>query len=197
MSRLLLTTFVLASAPAAALAHAGGHGSGGFVSGLLHPVLGLDHLVAMVAVGVWGALLGMPLKLALPIAFPLMMAVGAVLGVLGVPLPLLELGVSLSAVALGAAVFFAWRPTTPVAVALVAAFAIFHGHAHGGELDPTANPVAYGAGFLIATGLLHLAGIGIGEAVLRAPRPTFGFKVAGGVVAAAGAMFAAANLAGA
>lgn len=181
--------------PAAALAHATGDVGGGFVSGLTHPIFGLDHLVAMVAVGVWGAQLGMPMKLALPLAFPLMMAVGALLGMAGAPLPGLELGVSLSAVALGVAVFLNWRPSQAVAVALVAVFAAYHGHAHGGELDPSASPAAYSAGFLLMTGLLHLAGIGVGELARALREPALGFRVAGGAVAAVGALFTASNLA--
>jgi urease accessory protein len=192
----LRLALLIALAPGAAFAHVQGDIGGGLASGLLHPILGFDHLVAMVAVGVWGSILGAPLLFALPIAFPLMMAVGAVLGVLGVPLPGVELGVAFSAVALGAAVLFRFRPPTVAAVALVGVFALFHGHAHGGELDPTQSPAAYGIGFILATGALHLAGIGLGEAAKAAPRPERVNQIVGGFVAAVGAVFALSAAAG-
>jgi urease accessory protein len=143
--------------------------AGGFVSGVLHPVLGFDHLVAMVAVGLWGAQLGRPAVWALPITFPTVMALGGLLGVLRVPLPMVEVGVAGSAIALGMLVATCARLSLPVAASIVAVFAIFHGHAHGAELPAAANPLAYGVGFVLATGLLHLAGILIGTLVHRPP----------------------------
>jgi urease accessory protein len=134
--------------------------AGGLASGLLHPLTGMDHLIAMVAVGIWGAQLGAPAIWVLPITFPLVMAFGGVLGVLRIPLPMPEVAIALSALVLGAAV--AMRLRLPFAAAVVAVFAVFHGHAHGAELPGSANPLAYGAGFVVATGLLHLCGILIG-----------------------------------
>ena len=183
---LRLAVLALILMPTAALAHSTAGAESGFVSGLLHPILGIDHLVAMVAVGLWGAQLGMPLLVALPVAFPLMMAVGAMLAIGGVPLPGVELGISLSALALGLVVALAFRPPLWVAVALVAAFALFHGHAHGEEIPAAASPLAYGIGFVLATGFLHLAGIAIG--LLNEVRG-FGPAVVrgcGGVIAAIG-----------
>jgi urease accessory protein len=134
----------------------------GFVSGFRHPISGLDHILAMVAVGIWGAQLGRPAIWALPVAFPLVMSIGGVLGVRGVPLPGVEIGVAASAFALGVMIALAARPPIWAAAALVGLFAIFHGHAHGTELPHAAQPLAYGAGFVLATGLLHVTGIGIG-----------------------------------
>lgn len=136
--------------------------TGGFVAGYLHPLTGLDHLLAMVAVGMWGASLGAPLIWALPVAFPLMMVAGGVLGILGVPLPYVEAGVALSVLVLGAAIAADWRAPLPVALAIVAFFGLLHGHAHGTELPGSAAPAQYAAGFVVSTGLLHLAGIALG-----------------------------------
>lgn len=141
----------------AAEAH-GGHG-GGFTSGLLHPVTGWDHVIAMVAVGLWGAFLGRPAIWVLPVVFPLVMAFGGALGVVGVPLPQVETGIALSAVVLGLLVAGAARLPLIWAGVIVGLFAIFHGHAHGTELPAAANPFAYALGFVIATGLLHVVGI--------------------------------------
>ena len=136
--------------------------AGGLASGLLHPLSGMDHLIAMVAVGIWGAQLGAPAIWVLPITFPLVMAFGGVLGVLRIPLPMPEVAIALSALVLGAAVAMRLRLPFAAAAAVVAVFAVFHGHAHGAELPGSANPLAYGAGFVVATGLLHLCGILIG-----------------------------------
>jgi urease accessory protein len=152
-------------APGIALAHVGqGDIQGGLLAGLAHPILGLDHVLAMVAVGMWGAQLGAPAIWLLPVTFPLVMALGGVLGALGVPVPGIEIGIALSAVALGAMVAFALRPPLWTAALLVALFAVFHGHAHGAELPESANAIAYSAGFVIATGLLHAFGILLGVA---------------------------------
>lgn len=150
---------MLTAAPA--FAHSDGL-AGGFVSGFLHPVLGWDHVVAMVAVGLWGAFLGAPAIWMLPVVFPLVMAFGGALGVLGVPLPGVEIGIALSATVIGGAVALAARPPLWVAAVVVGAFAIFHGHAHGAELPAATNAVAYSLGFVSATGLLHLGGVAFG-----------------------------------
>lgn len=160
---------ILVAAAGAAVAHVeGGHtGAGGFLSGLHHPVSGLDHVVAMVAVGLWGAQLGAPAVWLLPVAFPLVMALGGLAGVLGLPLPGVEAGIALSGVVLGLMVALAVRPPLGLALALVAAFAVLHGHAHGTELPAFGVPILYAAGFVIATGVLHLAGIAVGLAGRR------------------------------
>jgi urease accessory protein len=161
---------------------------GGFVGGLAHPVLGPDHVAAMIAVGLWGAFLGMPAMVLLPVVFPLVMALGGALGILGVPLPGTEIGIAISAVLLGLAVVFAVRPPLWMAAVLVGVFAIFHGHAHGAELPVGADALAYSLGFVIATGLLHLAGIAIGL-LAQWPAGRIAVRAAGGAIALAGVVF--------
>lgn len=170
-----------------AAAHTGGV-VGGLQSGFLHPILGLDHVVAMVAVGLWGGILGRPAIWVLPVTFPLMMAVAGAAAVAGVPLPGVETGIALSGVVLGLMVLTAARPPLPVAVALVGVFAAFHGHAHGTELPEAANPAAYAVGFVVATGLLHLAGIGVGV-LWRWKMGQVAVRTVGGAIAVAGAAF--------
>jgi urease accessory protein len=171
-----------------AQAHSETGAVGGLVSGLLHPLNGLDHIAAMVAVGIWGAFLGVPALWLLPVIFPLVMAVGGALGVLGVPLPGVETGIALSAIVLGGMVLTAARPPLWVASVLVAVFAIFHGYAHGSELPHAANPVTYAAGFVVATGLLHLAGIAVGL-LLRWHWGRVAVRATGGMIAATGFAF--------
>jgi urease accessory protein len=181
-----ITLCLLSAAPA--LAHTGEGGAGGFISGLAHPVFGPDHVVAMVAVGLWGVFLGQPAIWLLPIVFPLVMAAGGVLGILGVPLPAVETGIAASAIVLGAMVALAARPPLWAATVLVGAFAIFHGYAHGRELPDGADAVAFAAGFVIATGLLHLTGIAFGQ-LARWPVGRLAVRAAGVVIAAVGAAY--------
>jgi urease accessory protein len=160
----------------------------GFLTGFRHPISGLDHVLAMVAVGMWGAQLGAPALWLLPVAFPMVMAFGGMLGLIGVPLPGIEYGIAASAILLGAAVMFEVRPPLGVAAALVGLFAIFHGHAHGTELPPGQSALLYSIGFVIATGCLHAIGIGIGT-VHRWAWGQRLLRVAGALVAVGGAFF--------
>jgi urease accessory protein len=146
---------------------------------------GLDHIVAMVAVGLWGAYLGAPAMWLLPVVFPVVMAFGGALGGLGVPLPGVEQGIALSGILLGLAVALAARPKLWMAAVLVGVFAIFHGHAHGTELPNSANPITYAIGFVIATGLLHLSGIAFGLLV-RWPWGRVAVRAAGFAIALIG-----------
>ncbi len=171
-----------------AYAHAETGVAGGLLSGFLHPVFGVDHLIAMVAVGLWGAQLGSPAIWILPITFPVVMACGALLGVAGVPVPAIEEGVSASAIILGLMIAFALKPPFWAAAMLVAAFAVFHGYAHGAELPAAVNPMAYGVGFVVSTGLLHLCGILLGI-LIRWPMGAMAIRVSGGSIAVAGAYF--------
>ncbi len=168
-----------------AWAHAQEGVAGGLVSGFLHPLFGPDHVVAMVAVGLWGAQLRAPAIWVLPITFPTVMSIGGVLGVLGVPIPFTEIGIALSAVVLGLMVATVARPPLWVAAVLVGVFAIFHGYAHGTELPNAVNPLAYGIGFVVSTGLLHLCGIAIGLA-MKWPLGAQAVRVCGGLIAVAG-----------
>jgi urease accessory protein len=151
---------LLLSNPAAA--HMGTGLPGGFVSGFRHPFSGIDHLLAMISVGLWGAFLGRPLIYALPVVFPAMMVVGAILGMFVVPLPPVELGIALSVIVLGGCIALSLRAPVWAASIIVAVFAVFHGYAHGKELPSAADPVSYSAGFVLATGLLHVTGICLG-----------------------------------
>jgi urease accessory protein len=135
---------------------------GGFVSGVMHPLSGLDHIVAMVAVGLWGAFLGKPAMWLLPVVFPVVMAFGGALGILGLPIPGVEVGIACSGIVLGAMVAAGARPPIWVAAVIVGVFAIFHGYAHGKELPNSANALTYAIGFVMATGALHLSGIACG-----------------------------------
>ena len=174
--------------PTVAWAHDGTGLVGGFISGFLHPLNGPDHMLAMVAVGLWGAILGRPLVVALPVAFPIMMAIGGVMGILGVPIPPVELGIGLSVVVLGAVIAFAVKPAVWLAIVIVAVFGMFHGYAHGQELPSAADPVGYSVGFVLSTGLLHLIGIGIGYLALRRAGMRL-VQVLGGLISIAGLWF--------
>jgi urease accessory protein len=159
---LLLGLAMVCSLSVPANAHIIGGEAGGFLSGFEHPISGMDHILAMVSVGLWGAQLGAPAIWLLPVTFPIVMAFGGFLGLIGIPLPGVEVGIALSALLLGAAVMAEWRAPLFAAAALVGVFAIFHGHAHGAELPPGESGLLYSIGFVVATGLLHLVGIGIG-----------------------------------
>jgi urease accessory protein len=137
-------TILILATPA--FAHVGDGLAGGFLGGFAHPLFGPDHVVAMVAVGLWGAFLGAPAIWLLPIVFPLMMAFGGALGILGVPIPGIEIGIAVSAIVLGLMVALAARPPLWIAAVLVGAFAIFHGHAHGAELPPVRTPWPFPSG---------------------------------------------------
>jgi urease accessory protein len=160
----------------------------GFFSGLMHPVSGLDHVLAMVAVGLWGAHLGAPAIWLLPVTFPLVMACGGFLALVGVPLPGVEIGIASSAILLGTLVATQLRAPIWLAAVVVGFFAVFHGHAHGTELPPGQSGLLYSVGFVVATGCLHAAGVAFGllhrwrwgQTVLR---------TAGAVIGAAGVFF--------
>lgn len=180
--------------PDLAFAHTGEGDVGGLLSGLSHPVSGWDHVLAMIAVGLWGALLGAPAIWILPIAFPMAMAAGGMLGLLGIPLPSVEIGIAGSSIVLGLFVLADRRVSLAVAIPIVMAFAVFHGHAHGTELAPGANAVLYSLGFVIATGLLHAFGIAIGT-VERLPRGRTIVRALGGGVLLGGTYFLAGAIA--
>lgn len=168
-----------------AFAHIGHGGVGGFAAGFGHPFGGLDHALAMIAVGIWGAILGRPMMWALPILFPLMMVVGGVAGIADIGLPWVEAGIAMSVVALGGVIALGWAAPQAIALTLVGVFAIFHGYAHGQELPGAASPAAYAAGFVLATGLLHVAGIFIGMAS-NLPNGRLVLRAGGAVIAVIG-----------
>jgi urease accessory protein len=174
--------------PALASAHEEAGQAAGFAAGLMHPVSGLDHVLAMIAVGLWGAVLGPPAIWVLPVAFPLVMAFGGLMGLLGAPLPGVEVGIAVSAIVLGAMVLAEVRPPLWLAALIVAFFAVFHGHAHGRELPPGASALLYSLGFVVATGALHAAGIALGLARRFAAGRRL-VQVGGACIALAGAAF--------
>jgi urease accessory protein len=180
--------FLILLSPLTAFAHKRGGEVIGFASGFLHPISGLDHILAMVAVGMWGAQLGAPAMWVLPVVFPMVMALGGMMGLMGIKLPGIELCIAMSALALGFAVCREARPKLWIAAIIVGVFAIAHGHAHGTELPMGASGVLYSIGFVIATGLLHALGIGIGL-VHRWPAGRIALRVAGAVVAMGGVFF--------
>ena len=154
-----LTFFITA---VAAEAHTGVGSTMGFTHGFGHPFSGLDHILAMVAVGLFAANLGGRALWLVPLSFVAMMAAGSALGVAGVAMPFVEIGIAASVIVLGLAVAMQWKLPVAGAMSLVGFFALFHGHAHGGEMPADASGLAYGVGFVIATAMLHAAGIGLG-----------------------------------
>ena len=150
--------------------------------------MGWDHVAAMIAVGLWGAFLGPPAIWLLPVTFPLVMAVGGALGVAGAPIPGIEIGIAGSGLVMGLAILLAFRPPLVLAAVVVAFFAIFHGHAHGTEMPGAASPMAYAAGFVIGTGLLHLVGISLGL-LARYDSGVVAIRGMGAVIALAGLGF--------
>ncbi|MEL6564742.1 MAG: HupE/UreJ family protein [Pseudomonadota bacterium] len=193
--RTALLAALALTVPQMALAHTVEGTGNSLYYGFMHPLLGTDHVLAMVAVGIWGSILGRPLLVALPIAFPLMMVVGAVLGLAGVPFPPVEVGIALSAVVLGAVIVFLTRPPLWVALTLVGVFGLFHGYAHGAELSPDGNASAFALGFIAATGMLHGFGILIGEGVKLLPRTDTLYRATGAVISAFGLVFLSSALA--
>ena len=182
------TLFLLLVSAESAFAHPQTGQVAGFITGFKHPISGLDHVLAMVAVGLWGAQLRRPAIWLLPVAFPMVMAVGGMLGLMGIPLPGIEYGIAASAIMLGAAVMFEFKPGLTLAALLVGFFAIFHGHAHGTELPGGQDALLYSIGFVIATGCLHALGIGIGT-VHRWSWGQKALRVAGAVVCFGGVFF--------
>jgi urease accessory protein len=163
MRRFLLSlgTFTLAILiPAIAHAHVNAGETVGFWHGLQHPIGGLDHILAMVAVGLWAAQLGGHAVWSVPLAFVGVMAIGGVLGISSVPVPFAEQGIVASNLILGGLVLFATRLPLAVSISIVGLLAVFHGYAHGEEMPKQALAIQYAAGFMLATAALHLAGIG-------------------------------------
>jgi urease accessory protein len=172
----------------AAFAHVESGQAAGFFTGLSHPWSGMDHVLAMIAVGLWGAQLGSPALWVLPIAFPMMMAVGAMMGLVGIPLPGVEIGIAFSAIVLGTMIWAQVRPKLVISIVMVGIFAIFHGHAHGTELPAGQSGLLYSMGFVIATGCLHGVGIALGL-VHSLPAGKLALRLAGTFISAMGVFF--------
>lgn len=163
----LILLAATALAPEAAFAHVGVGSTSGFAHGFFHPIGGIDHVLAMVAVGMFAANLGGRALWAVPATFVAVMAFGGLLGIEHVAIPYVEIGIAVSVIVLGLVVALRVQWPVAMAMALVALFAIFHGHAHGEEMPLSASAATYAAGFVLGTGLLHLAGIVLGIAGQR------------------------------
>jgi urease accessory protein len=162
--RISISTALFAAMAAPAFAHINPLEHGSFATGLTHPFSGVDHILAMVAVGLWAAQIGGRARWIVPASFVSMMAVGFLLAMNGVALPFVEPGILASVVGLGLLVALAIKTPVPVSAAVVGIFALFHGHAHGGELG-AATPLSFAIGFMIATAILHGIGLALGMAI--------------------------------
>ncbi len=180
----------LGALPSLALAHSGAGHTHSFFEGLAHPLSGVDHLLAMLAVGLWSSQLGGRAVWALPVAFVALLLGGGALGMTGLGLPMVEQGIALSVLLFGALIALAVKLPWSAGALLVGGFALFHGYAHGAEIPRDASAMAYSAGFALASASLHLAGIGLGRIACRRA----GFNIAravGGLIAGAGAVLLA------
>lgn len=188
MKRAAVTAFVIffVFAPAAALAHPGHDGAGGLVHGFIHPVTGIDHVLAMIAVGVLAAQYGGRALWLVPMSFLVAMAVAGVIGMAGIVVPVAEVGIGVSVVILGLAIAFQLRPPAFVAMAVVGFFALFHGYAHGAELPDGITRLSFALGFLLATALLHSTGVGLGLLMQRQASSRRLIQAGGGAMALVG-----------
>lgn len=187
--RFTTTLLAVIALPGAAFAHPGHSDAIGFTLGFMHPLGGLDHMLAMVAAGLYAAQLGRRALWALPLAFVAAMTAGGAFGYVGYAVPMVEQGIALSVIAMGAAIALGLKLPALAAGSLVALFAVFHGVAHGSEGASAASFVPYAAGFVLATMMLHLTGIMLGSAIqsLQTRRTLALSRIAGGIGIAAGA----------
>lgn len=186
-----IVALVLASLAASPVMAHPGHAEHGFGGGALHPLTGLDHFAAMIAVGLWAAQIGRRATFVLPLAFLGCMSVGALLGRAGFAFPLIETGIATSVLVLGLMIAVAIRLPVALAAGCVGLFALFHGHAHGSEFAGQASWLGYGTGFVLMTALLHGTGI-VAYALIKACSSDVVVKFAGGAIAALGLVLFAA-----
>ncbi|MAO54400.1 MAG: urease accessory protein [Rhodospirillaceae bacterium] len=186
--RFIALLISLSIIPGIAQAHTGVGPASGFAHGFMHPIGGLDHLLAMVAVGLLAATMGGRALYLVPVSFVAMMAMGGIAGVTGIAFSGVEFMIGLSVVVIGLGAAFASRLPVVLAMAVAGGFALFHGYAHGAEMPQTASAAAYGLGFVLATSLLHLAGIaaGLGAGRISAAQGALAGRIGGGAIAAAG-----------
>ncbi len=195
MKRILAATALLLATAAPAFAHLDPAEHGSIASGFSHPLLGADHILAMVAVGLWAALIGGRAILAVPATFVTLMAVGFAASIIGMPLPFVEPAILASIVAFGLLIALAAPIPVGLVLTVTGFFAVFHGYAHGSELG-AAGALTFGLGFVAATSLLHLAGVGIGASLMKlfaGPTGRTALRVAGGATAAYGMALAIAG----
>jgi len=182
---LLVLPVIMLFLPISAYAHTGIGNSPGFFHGFNHPIGGFDHILAMVAVGIWGSQTGGKAARALPATFVAIMLLGYVLGITGVSIPFVEGGILTSVLILGVLIATAARLPLAAGLTIVGLFAVFHGHAHGTEMPFSVSGLAYGAGFAAATALLHLSGIATGV-LLRKTAGARLIRYSGAAIAVAG-----------
>jgi urease accessory protein len=182
--RISISTAILAATALPAFAHLDPAEHGSLMAGLSHPFSGADHLLAMVAVGLWAAQIGGRARWIVPATFVTVMAIGFLLAMNGISLPFVEPAILASVVGLGLLVALAARLPVAASAAVVGVFALFHGHAHGGELG-AAMPLSFAAGFIIATATLHIVGLALGMTI--AGRHAALTRLLGGLTAVGGA----------
>ncbi len=180
---------LLSLLPGMALAHTGVGETTGFMHGVGHPIGGADHLLAMIAVGIWAAQIGGRALWVVPCTFVGVMIFGGILGFSGVPVPFIEQGILLSVLILGVLIAGAFKLPLVYSAMIVGLFAIFHGHAHGAEMPAAITAASYTLGFALATAILHLAGMGLGVFVSRIKLPAL-TRFAGGAIALSGVYLA-------
>ncbi|MBN8580278.1 MAG: HupE/UreJ family protein [Anaerolineae bacterium] len=181
---------LFAAIPGVAYAHDGTNlGLGGFLSGMVHPVLGYDHLLAMLSVGIISAQIGGRAIWTVPATFVSVMAIGGVLGLINIGLNVTELGIAVSLVILGLVIAAERKIPTLIVMIGVGFFAIFHGYAHGAEMPDTAEPFLYALGFLVGTALIHIAGVVIGDISRHYERGKVALRVGGALIALVGLLF--------
>jgi len=188
--RSVILTMLLSMIPSVVYAHDGSNVPfGGFLSGLVHPVLGYDHLLAMLSVGILSAQIGGRAIWTVPATFVSVMALGGALGLIDIGLTSTELGIAASLVLLGLIIAAERKLPILLAMAGVGFFAIFHGYAHGSEMPTTAEPALYAAGFLTGTALIHIAGLVIGDIAKHYEQGKVALRVGGGLIAMVGVLF--------
>lgn len=180
---------LVAAIPALASAHPGHEHASSFMTGFMHPMVGLDHLLAMLAIGLWGASLGGRALWAVPVAFVATMLFGGGLVIAGVQIPFIEQGIALSVILIGALLVSAVRFPVVASVSIAGLFAVFHGAAHGVEIPLHTNAMEYGLGFAAATLALHIVGLGFGTTMIRFQTPIV-TRVTGSLIALAGVFLA-------
>lgn len=184
-----ISGLLLLCVPGVAMAHPGHGAASGLLQGLIHPLSGLDHLLAMVAVGFWAAQLGGRAVWRIPCAFVGVMLVGGALGVAGVGVPFVEQGIVASVFVLGLLVAGACQLPSRYSTAIVGCFALFHGVAHGAELPQTMGAVSYSIGFILSTAVLHIVGVGLGMMFEKIERPNVN-RYVGSAIALGGVFLA-------
>jgi urease accessory protein len=186
MNKILLVLLAFLCLLAPVFGHSDSADGGGFSIGFTHPVLGFDHLLAMLSVGILSLQMGGKAIWGVPCAFVLVMLVGGILGILNIPFFSVEIGIALSVIFLGVSISINRQFHPMIAVAFVSFFALFHGHAHGTEMPSIASPYLYALGFVLGTSIIHLAGVFIGVGFSKINQGTTVLRHVGSAICGAG-----------